>query len=66
MANTKAPDPTARNPIKVLARSITRDLNGIYRPERHYMRGPGPKWHEKHDPQPQLDGMDLRSTKPAI
>ena len=19
-----------------------------YRPERHYMRGPGPKWHEKH------------------
>jgi hypothetical protein len=20
-----------------------------YRPELHYMRGPGPKWHEKHD-----------------
>jgi hypothetical protein len=19
-----------------------------YRPERHYMRGPGPKWHTKH------------------
>ena len=19
-----------------------------YRPEKHYMRGPGPKWHEKH------------------
>jgi hypothetical protein len=19
-----------------------------YRPERHYMRGPGPKWHQKH------------------
>jgi hypothetical protein len=19
-----------------------------YRPEQHYMRGPGPKWHEKH------------------
>jgi len=19
-----------------------------YRPEDHYMRGPGPKWHEKH------------------
>jgi len=19
-----------------------------YRPEVHYMRGPGPKWHEKH------------------
>jgi len=21
-----------------------------YRPEKHYMRGPGPKWHEKHAP----------------
>jgi len=20
-----------------------------YRPELHYMRGPGPKWHEKYD-----------------
>jgi hypothetical protein len=20
-----------------------------YRPERHYMRGPGPKWHAKHE-----------------
>jgi hypothetical protein len=23
-----------------------------YRPELHYMRGPGPKWHAKHDPVP--------------
>jgi hypothetical protein len=21
-----------------------------YRPERHYMRGPGPKWQERHQP----------------
>jgi hypothetical protein len=21
---------------------------GKYHPERHYMRGPGPKWREKH------------------
>jgi hypothetical protein len=21
-----------------------------YRPELHYMRGPGPGWHAKHDP----------------
>jgi hypothetical protein len=21
---------------------------GKYRPEQHYMRGPGPKWREKH------------------
>ena len=23
-------------------------LANPYRPERHYMRGPGPKWREKH------------------
>jgi hypothetical protein len=23
-----------------------------YRPELHYMRGPGPKWHAKHDGTP--------------
>jgi hypothetical protein len=27
---------------------LTRDLSGPYRPERHYMRGPGPKWRAKH------------------
>jgi hypothetical protein len=29
-------------------RTLRRDLSGSYRPERHYMRGPGPKWREKH------------------
>jgi hypothetical protein len=24
-----------------------------YRPERHYMRGPGPKWHAKQGSHPQ-------------
>lgn len=24
------------------------DVFDPYRPERHYMRGPGPKWHAKH------------------
>jgi len=23
-----------------------------YKPERHYMRGPGPKWREKHSSHP--------------
>ena len=23
-----------------------------YRPEQHYMRGPGPKWHAKHEGPP--------------
>ena len=22
---------------------------GVYRPEKYYMRGPGPQWHAKHD-----------------
>jgi hypothetical protein len=30
-------------------RSIFRGLFDPYHPELHYMRGPGPKWHEKHD-----------------
>ena len=27
-----------------------------YRPELHYMRGPGPKWHAKHNPAPETIG----------
>lgn len=23
-------------------------FRNVYHPERHYMRGPGPKWHAKH------------------
>ena len=31
------------------AHSLTRGLFDPYRPELYYMRGPGPKWHAKHD-----------------
>ena len=31
-----------------LWREITRDAVRPYRPELHYMRGPGPAWHAKH------------------
>ena len=31
---------------------ILKDLLNPYRPELHYMRGPGPAWHAKHDPAP--------------
>ena len=27
---------------------LIRIVRAPYRPELHYMRGPGPKWHEKH------------------
>jgi hypothetical protein len=35
--------------IALLWRSLTRDLLSGYRPELHYMRGPGPKWRAKHE-----------------
>ena len=33
--------------LAALMRAL-RDLVDPYRPEQHYMRGPGPKWHAKH------------------
>ena len=33
-----------------LLRSLARSVLDPYRPELHYMRGPGPKWHAKHEP----------------
>ncbi len=33
--------------VSKLWRTIGYALNS-YRPELHYMRGPGPKWHAKH------------------
>jgi hypothetical protein len=31
-----------------LWREVTRDAVRPYRPELHYMRGPGPAWRAKH------------------
>jgi len=33
--------------LRKLRRAAAR-LTDPYRPELHYMRGPGPKWHEKN------------------
>jgi hypothetical protein len=30
-------------------KTTLKDLFDSYRPELHYMRGPGPKWHAKHN-----------------
>jgi len=30
-------------------RMLKRSLCDTYRPELHYMRGPGPKWRERHE-----------------
>ncbi len=32
--------------------NLAKGLFDGYRPELHYMRGPGPKWHAKHDRAP--------------
>jgi hypothetical protein len=31
-------------------RNLILDVRDSYRPELHYMRGPGPKWRAKHQP----------------
>ncbi|MBI3437025.1 MAG: hypothetical protein HY056_18400 [Proteobacteria bacterium] len=50
MAANNTRDLTANSSIALLLRMITRSLRDPYRPELHYMRGPGPKWREKHAP----------------
>lgn len=35
--------------IAELFQTLAKALFDPYRPELHYMRGPGPKWHAKHD-----------------
>jgi hypothetical protein len=35
-------------PAAALAQGWRRLTEGRYRPEKHYMRGPGPKWHQKY------------------
>jgi hypothetical protein len=33
-----------------VVRNLILDIRDSYRPEVRYMRGPGPKWHAKHQP----------------
>jgi len=40
--------PSFRNALNDLWRVLTADMFKTYQPEKHYMRGPGPKWHERH------------------
>ncbi len=34
--------------LRNLRRTLGAGFGGSYRPDLHYMRGPGPKWHAKH------------------
>ena len=35
--------------------NLIMDVRDSYRPELHYMRGPGPKWQAKHQPWQRFD-----------
>ena len=38
-----------------------------YRPDKHYMRGPGPKWHAKYDTLSSLDSRPMTTpAKPVL
>ncbi|WP_074128576.1 hypothetical protein [Bradyrhizobium sp. NAS96.2] len=38
-----------------VVRNLILDVRDSYRPELHYMRGPGPKWRAKHQPSLKFD-----------
>lgn len=40
---------SASNFVSVV-HNLIMDVRDSYRPELHYMRGPGPKWRAKHQP----------------
>jgi hypothetical protein len=45
---TPAPDCSLCGEIRIMWRGWVRVMLDPYRPEHHYMRGPGPKWYAKH------------------
>jgi hypothetical protein len=45
-----------------VVRNLILDVRESYRPELHYMRGPGPKWRAKHQLRLKLDS---RAVPPA-
>jgi hypothetical protein len=48
MPKSSTQAPSVRRSIIASWRMLKRHLSDPYRPELHYMRGPGPKWREKH------------------
>ena len=48
MAQTRTKAPSFRRTAAAFWHSLAKDLFDSYRPELHYMRGPGPRWRAKH------------------
>lgn len=42
--------------------NLIMDVRDSYRPELHYMRGPGPKWRAKHQPRLKFDSRAVPPT----
>ena len=45
-----------------VVRNLILDVRDCYRPEVHYMRGPGPKWRAKHQ---SWLGFDAEAVRPG-
>jgi hypothetical protein len=48
ISKTRGRVPAVALEIAALFESLAKALFDPYRPELHYMRGPGPKWRAKH------------------
>jgi hypothetical protein len=48
VASSTSPRPWDISFLAKLSRDLFGQLRTSYRPELHYMRGPGPRWREKH------------------
>jgi hypothetical protein len=57
MANSGNKAPLVSAAIASMWRSLRKDLFDTYRPEQHYMRGPGPRWRAKHQNRAQAPEM---------
>jgi hypothetical protein len=61
-----AHQPVPTDTILLQLRGLLRDIFDPYRPELHYMRGPGPAWRAKHADRPTapepLDGEQLAAS----
>ena len=45
--------------------NLIMDVRDSYRPELHYMRGPGPKWRAKHQPWLNFEFPSRTADRPA-
>ena len=46
--------------------NLVMDVRDSYRPELHYMRGPGPKWRAKYQPWLGFDSEAVSGQAPAV